>query len=129
MNSIVERLRGLDTFGYQSQLACEAADLIEQQAERIKELEAERDAERDNCVNIIAAYQEERTALVRAVDTDYEQLYRETQEQLAALRRKIDEAPVVAWMSPGKERLEFSSPATVYGSHTIPLISKEDLQK
>lgn len=27
----------------------------------------------------------------------------------------------VAWMSPGKERLEFSRPDTVYGSHTIPL--------
>lgn len=27
----------------------------------------------------------------------------------------------VAWMSPGKERLEFSRKDTVYGSHTIPL--------
>lgn len=27
----------------------------------------------------------------------------------------------VAWMSPGKERLEFSRKGTVYGSHTIPL--------
>ena len=27
----------------------------------------------------------------------------------------------VAWMSPGKERLEFSRQDTVYGSHTIPL--------
>ena len=27
----------------------------------------------------------------------------------------------VAWMSPGKERLEFSTKSTVYGSHTIPL--------
>ena len=27
----------------------------------------------------------------------------------------------VAWMSPGKERLEFSREDTVYGSHTIPL--------
>ena len=30
-------------------------------------------------------------------------------------------AEPVAWMSPGKERLEFSRPDTVYGSHTIPL--------
>lgn len=27
----------------------------------------------------------------------------------------------IAWMSPGKERLEFSRADTVYGSHTIPL--------
>lgn len=27
----------------------------------------------------------------------------------------------VAWMSPGKERLEFSRPDTVYGSYTLPL--------
>ena len=27
----------------------------------------------------------------------------------------------VAWMSPGKERLEYSRKDTVYGSHTIPL--------
>ena len=27
----------------------------------------------------------------------------------------------VAWMSPNKERLEFSRKDTVYGSHTIPL--------
>ena len=30
-------------------------------------------------------------------------------------------AEPVAWMSPGKERLEFSRQDTVYGSHTIPL--------
>lgn len=29
----------------------------------------------------------------------------------------------VAWMSPGKERLEFSGKGTVYGSHTIPLFT------
>lgn len=27
----------------------------------------------------------------------------------------------VAWMSPGKERIEFSRADTVYGSHTLPL--------
>jgi hypothetical protein len=30
-------------------------------------------------------------------------------------------AEPVAWMSPSKERLEFSTKSTVYGSHTIPL--------
>lgn len=33
--SIVERLRGLDTYGYQSQLACQAADTIEELIERL----------------------------------------------------------------------------------------------
>ena len=42
----------------------------------------------------------------------------------SALRAAIEAAEKqepVAWMSPGKERLEFSRPDTVYGSHTIPL--------
>ena len=38
---------------------------------------------------------------------------------LAALTQEKQEP--VAWMSPGKERLEFARPGTVYGSHTIPL--------
>ena len=44
----------------------------------------------------------------------------------------------VAWMSPNKERLEFSRIDTVYGSHTIPLyttpptrepLSEEEIEK
>src|SRR3546814_21175387 len=35
-------------------------------------------------------------------------------------REAVADDPV-AWMSPGKETLEFSRPDTVYGSHTIPL--------
>jgi hypothetical protein len=41
-----------------------------------------------------------------------------------ALRRRLKLAPdvqPVAWMSPNRERLEFSRKDTVYGSHTIPL--------
>lgn len=34
---------------------------------------------------------------------------------------RVQQGEPVAWMSPGKERLEFSRPDTVYGSHTIPL--------
>ncbi len=34
---------------------------------------------------------------------------------------KVVEQEPVAWMSPGKERLEFARKDTVYGSHTIPL--------
>jgi hypothetical protein len=32
-----------------------------------------------------------------------------------------NEQKPVAWMSPSRERLEFSRADTVYGSHTIPL--------
>ncbi len=36
------------------------------------------------------------------------------------------ELEVVAWMSPGRERLEFCRHDTVFGSHTIPLVSQSD---
>jgi hypothetical protein len=39
----------------------------------------------------------------------------------AAILAKLNSAEPVAWMSPGKESLEFSRKDTVYGSHTIPL--------
>ena len=45
-------------------------------------------------------------------------------EAITALRQAIaelEQAQPVAWMSPGKERIEFSRTDTVYGSHTIPL--------
>ena len=38
----------------------------------------------DNAIDIIRVYQEQLNNLIRAVDTDYEQLYREATEQLAA---------------------------------------------
>lgn len=42
---------------------------------------------------------------------------------VTALRDALaqEEQEPVAWMSRGKELLEFSRPDTVYGSHTIPL--------
>lgn len=107
MNSIVERLRTVLLNLHEQN---EAADLIEQQAERIKELEAERDAERDNCVAIIAAYQ----------------------EQLATLRQRIADAPVVAWVIRNAEcDMKGWIPAKAWadGEFQYPLISKEDLQK
>lgn len=44
-------------------------------------------------------------------------------QRFAALieREVCGDAEPVAWMSPKKERLEFSRADTVYGSHTIPL--------
>lgn len=39
----------------------------------------------------------------------------------SALEAALKPGEPVAWMSPGKERLEFSRADTVYGSHTIPL--------
>jgi hypothetical protein len=38
-------------------------------------------------------------------------------------------AEPVAWMSPGKERLEFARKDTVYGSHTIPLYTAPQPRK
>jgi hypothetical protein len=35
----------------------------------------------------------------------------------------------VAWMSPGKERLEFSRKDTVYGSHTLPLYTADQMRE
>lgn len=35
----------------------------------------------------------------------------------------------MAWMSPGKERLEFSRKDTVYGSHTVPLYTAEQMRE
>ena len=42
---------------------------------------------------------------------------------ITALKKALEqpEPEPVAWMSPNKERLEFSRKDTVYGSHTIPL--------
>jgi len=47
----------------------------------------------------------------------------ETNAAITALRAALAQEgqEPVAWMSRGKERLEFSRPDTVYGSHTIPL--------
>lgn len=60
-------------------------------------------------------------------DWDYQdQLEQSPLDRMAENARELglDYAPEqepVAWMSPGKERLEFSRKDTVYGSHTIPL--------
>lgn len=53
-----------------------------------------------------------------------------TSGELETFRRLVIEDYIaglepVAWMSPGKELLEFSRPDTVYGSHTIPLYALE----
>ena len=123
MNSIVERLRSIGN-NTRRDAAREAATLIEQQAERIKELEAWRDSW-VKCPEGAAA---QRIKELEAETLAANQAMLKAVNEMLALRQRIDDAPVVAWMSPGKERLEFSLPSTVYGSHTIPLISKEDLK-
>ena len=123
MNSAIEQLQHL-------KLDLETANLIEQQAERIKELEAYNATRTDEMIAATRRIKELESALCEEVEAR-SRWYCEAdklKEELAALRQRIDDAPVVAWMSPGKERLEFSLPSTVYGSHTIPLISKEDLK-
>ena len=64
----------------------EAADLIEQQAERIKELEAERDGWRED-----ANISRNSIAMLKDRCNHFE-------DTLAALRQRIADAPVVAWM-------------------------------
>ena len=109
--SIVERLRGLDTFGYQSQLACEAADLIEQQAEHIKGLEA-----------AMPLYDK---LLIRCGIAE---------QELIALRRRIADAPVVGYHFSRHDnfgRIVWDVDHAVHPDaiEYRPLISKEDLQK
>ena len=118
--TIIERLRRLSNdggTGYGMPIAGEAADLLESQAARIAELEAEVAEER-------LCRKEADVAI-----NQYMTLYR-------ALRRKIDEAPVVAWQYQwdtgngiwthklqGAELFDF-----IPDPHTVhPLISKEDL--
>ena len=52
-------------------------------------------------------------------------------DAIEALRQALaqPEQEPVAWMSPGKERLEFSRKDTVYGSHTIPLYAAPPIQQ
>lgn len=88
----------------------EAADLLESQAARIAELEAERD-------NFHMEYR-------MKCDVETKQLH----EQLAALRRKIDETPVVAWMTKQNGWVRIAEGSTNPVDYDIPLISKEDLQ-
>ena len=77
-----------------------AADLLQSQAERIAELEAE------------------------CLDTDVRLATAiESREQMRDQLAEIAATEPVAWMSPGKERLEFSRKDTVYGSHTIALFT------
>lgn len=54
-----------------------------------------------------------------------------THNAASALRQALaqPEQEPVAWMSPGKERLEFSRKDTVYGSHTIPLYAAPPIQQ
>lgn len=106
--TLIERLRERDYWLARAQLACEAADLLESQAARIAELEAR-----------LESVAEE--GAIRGL-------------LLAALRRKIVEAPVVAWWYPkaGKAipagRLYWDDRKEMTEAGT-KLISKEDLQK
>lgn len=63
-------------------------------------------------------------------DADYTLLCKQAEEiaTYRDLKAKLNALEPVAWMSPGKERLEFSRPDTVYGSHTIPLVKLTDLE-
>ena len=126
MNSIVERLRGFKSAAAQA-WSHEAADLIEQQAERIKELEAERDGWRED-----ANISRNSIAMLKDRCNHFE-------DTLAALRQRIADAPVVAWLhtqSNGCSSL-IRTPPSAFDPQDLAdaevsiyaLISKEDLQK
>ena len=110
--TLIERLRVINPFPDSLAIRKEAADLIESQAARIAELEAERD-------NFHMEYR-------MKCDVETKQLH----EELAALRRKIDEAPVVAWLCNG-ETYQVKQCSIITDEEfpdQVPLISKEDLK-
>ena len=139
--TLVERLREHDCWLARAQLACEAADLLESQAARIAELESERDAREglvcDQCIAGSGWCENAVEGRYPCTCMTEAEPYQLLQQELAALRRKIDEAPVVAWSHNCSDNsdvefftvsLESDHPLAVHnGSH--PLISKEDLQK
>ena len=113
MNSIVERLRWPTPA--LKEHAKIAADLIEQQAARIAELEAEL-ASMAQGVKISIPTQ--------TMEQEFQSHYRRGYEAgQAALRKRIDDAPVVAWRCP-----EYGDFSKVDRVGWMPLISKEDLK-
>ena len=106
---LIERLHDWhNTSAEQNRLDMQkAADLLQSQSERIAELEV-----------IVASHGEldvEQAKHIACMESDLDTL----RAQLA----EIAATEPVAWMSPGKERLEFSRKDTVYGSHTIALFT------
>lgn len=114
--------------------------LIEQQAERIKELEAYNATRTDEMIAATRRIKELESALCEEVEAR-SRWYCEAdklKEELAALRRRIDDAPVVAWLHEARQDSDVITNAVkhVWGGvavgkeakYTIPLISKEDLK-
>lgn len=108
-------------------------DLIEQQAERIKELEAE-----------VEANLQERVRMPHTIN-QYESGGKVSRHyacpDCAALRQRIADAPVVAWLHEVRRDSDVITDQVKHlwgrvpvavgkeAHYTIPLISKEDLQK
>lgn len=110
MSDIVERLRDYSRHDTDEMLD-EAADLIEQQAARIAELEA--------IVDILKIAAESDAVLLR-----------DTENRLADLRAKIDNADIIGWIDArGKiiKRTEEGNAVTVT-TPTRTLICREDLK-
>ena len=117
------------------QLCDQAADLLQSQAERIKELEEEiggwHEDQKEN-IGVAFALQREVNKITSERDelrekyTDTYWALDDAARENTSLRAQLTEIAAtepVAWMSPGKERLEFSRKDTVYGSHTIALFT------
>ena len=83
-----------------------------------------RDVTGDKFIGAMADLLESQAARVAELEARYEHWFKEATKargKLAALRRKIDEAPVVAWVKDGQVRWCNAS-----GEHE--LVSREDLK-
>lgn len=142
MNSIVERLRIPGDEVFSTRKKWQLADLIEQQAARIKELEAWRDSwvkcPEGAAAQRIKELETERDSFHMNYRMKCDEETKRLEEQLTALRQRIADAPVVAWLHEVRQDSDVITNAVkhVWGGvavgkeaqYTIPLISKEDLQ-
>lgn len=125
---------------------------IEQQAARIAELERDNAQAKEAIATLnagkplgeIVGLHTAQNALVRikeleAARDEWVKIAAEKEDQLVRLRQRIDDAPVVAWLHEVRQDSDVITNAVkhVWGGvavgkeaqYTIPLISKEDLQK
>ena len=128
MNNIVERLRDQGLV-LQHPERKQIADLIEQQVERIKKLETELECERMRlaaCGTAALGYFDGCKDEYRSASLDDVLRLR---EQLTTLRKRIDDAPVVAHAVMNGDRvIQLSVSCDPMYPHSAQLINKEDLK-
>lgn len=111
---LAKSISRIDTFTeFQRMEVLEAANELRRLAAVEQELEQRAELAEQELIGAIEERDHLRPLLTKA---------KALEQELADLKAAMGEP--VAWMSPGKERLEFSRMDTVYGSHTIPLYAK-----